>query len=51
MSSRDLSRVVALSCKAFELQDKEHYARSVEKFAAAIAAAQELAQEDCLVVT
>ena len=51
MSSRDLSRVVALSCKALELQKKGHYARSMEKCAAAIAAAQELAQEDCLVVT
>jgi hypothetical protein len=51
MSSRDLSRVVKLSCKAFDLEEKGHYARAVEKGAAAIAAAQELAQEDCLVVT
>jgi hypothetical protein len=51
MSSRDLSRVVALSCKASELEDKGYYARALEKNAAAIAAAQELAQEDCLVVT
>ena len=51
MSSRDLSRVVALSCKASELQDKDHYARAVEKYSAAIVAAQDLAQEDCLVVT
>jgi hypothetical protein len=51
MSSRDLSRVIELSCKAFELQQKGHFARGVEKGAAAIAAAQELAQEDCLVVT
>jgi len=52
MSSGDLSRVVALTCKAFEPQEKGHYARAVEKGAAAIAAAQELAQEDyCLVVT
>ncbi len=51
MSSRDLLRVVALSCKSLELQKKVHYARALEKGAAAIAAAQELAQEDCLVVT
>jgi len=50
MSSRDLSRVVALTCKAFTLQEKGHYAGALEKSAAAIAAAQELAQEDCLVV-
>ena len=48
--SRDLARVVELTCKAFELQEKGHYARASEKGAAAIAAAQELAQEDCLVV-
>jgi len=51
MSSRDLSRIVALTSKAHELQMKGHFARAVEKSAAAIAAAQELAQEDCLVVT
>ncbi len=45
-----MSRVVELTCKAFELQEKGHYVRAVEKSAAAIAAAQELAQEDCLVV-
>ncbi len=50
MSSHDLTRVVALSLKAFELQSKRHFARAVEKFAAAIAAAQELSQVDCLVV-
>jgi hypothetical protein len=51
MSSRDLSRIVALTSKAHELQMKGHFVRAVEKSAAAIAAAQELAQEDCLVVT
>jgi hypothetical protein len=50
MSSRDLSRVVELSFKAFELHEKRHYVRGVAKFAAATAAAQELAQEDCLIV-
>ena len=51
MSSHDLSHIVALSCKALELEIHGHYARAVEKSAAAIAAAEELAQEDCLVVT
>jgi hypothetical protein len=51
MSSRDLSRVVALSCKAYSLQEKHHFVRASEKFAAATAAAQELSQVDCLVVT
>ena len=51
MSSRDLSRVIELSWKAFALQDKEHHARAAEKLVSAIAAAQELAQKDCLVVT
>ena len=51
MSARDLSRMVALSCKTLELQAKSHFARAMEKGAAAIAAAQELGQEDCLVVT
>ena len=50
MSSRDLSRVLALTQKVAELHRKEHHARAVEKSAAAISAAQELAQEDCLVV-
>jgi hypothetical protein len=51
MSSRDLSRVVALTCKAYSLLIKAYYARAAEKSAAALSAAQELAQEDCFVVT
>ena len=50
MSSRDLSRVLELTQKVAEMHRKEHHARGMEKCAAAIAAAQELAQEDCLVV-
>ncbi len=51
MASRDLSRVFELSDKAFELDSKGHYARAVEKYAAALAAAQALSQAHCLVVT
>jgi hypothetical protein len=51
MSTSDLSHVVSLSFKAHELRKKGHYARAVEKFTAALAAAQALSQQqDCLMV-
>ena len=46
----DTSDVRSLGDKALALERKGHFARSVEKYDAAIAAAQALGQPDCLVV-
>ena len=52
MTTRDEPPSLSLGVAANKLRDKGHYARGAEKFAtASAAAAQELAAEDCLIVT
>jgi len=46
----DTSRALELGGAALALERKGHFARAAAKYAAAVAAAQELAQPDCLVV-
>ena len=49
MSEAELAAVVALDLKANELHLKHHHARCIEKRVAAVAAAQALGFEDCLI--
>ena len=46
----DLDTVISLSIKARELVNKSHYERSVHKWRAALAAAEALGAEDCIIV-
>jgi hypothetical protein len=50
MAESDLAKVVSLSAKAYELHSRSHYERCSEKWRAALAAAEALGAEDCLLV-
>jgi hypothetical protein len=50
MAESDLAKVVSLSAKAYELHCKAHWERCLEKWRAALAAAEALGAEDCLLV-
>ena len=50
MAGFDVSELVVLSKKANELYRKSHYERSLEKWRAALAAAEALGAEDCVLV-
>jgi hypothetical protein len=50
MAAPNIDAVVALTHKAQELERKGHFARAVEKWSGAVAAAQVLQQPDCLIV-
>ena len=50
MAMHDSRTVLKLSEKAFELQVKCHYERAIENWRAALAAAEAIGAEDCIVV-
>lgn len=50
MADVDISRVASLGNAALALERKGHFARASDKYLSAIAAAEALAQPDCLVV-
>lgn len=50
MAAADLDAVISLTVKAEELHCKSHYERCLEKWRAALAAAEALGAEDCLLV-
>ena len=49
MSAAALAAVTALGNKAFDLGKKGHFARAIEKYAAAVESAQALGYSDCLI--
>jgi hypothetical protein len=50
MAESGLAEVISLSLKAGALYDKTHFARSVQKWRSALAAAEALGAEDCVIV-
>jgi len=50
MAATAFAELIALSVKARELHEKSHYERALEKWRAALAVAETLGAEDCVIV-